>query len=430
MGAPHGTGSHFLDRLSALRPPSGQGGAAAQALPPDPLHREATRAPLDALISPRATPFGPLHLVERPLTRWCGVCPDTLEALTLSQAKLDPSRPLFLDTETTGLAGGTGTLAFLVGTARVVDGAVHLEQAHLPGPGQERPILQWLRQRLDEATLLVTFNGKSFDWPLLKSRFILNRLAPPAAPPHVDLLHCARRVFRHESPQCTLSALERLALGHHREGDIDGALIPAVWFDFLRTGRVAMLGRVLQHNARDVHSMVELLELLAQGWEGRRALSNAGRFGLAKLASRRGDTARALRFLASLEATTPGPLAGEALELKALLLRRRGAMAAAAEALEEALSVTDAPGRVRLALAKLYEHQLKDFAAARAHALEARAVEPVAQSDRRLRRLASLETRATRATGRRPAAMALEMNLATIKKPCAARAEAPEPSQR
>ena len=335
----------------------------------------------------------------------------TLEALTLGRSPLDSSRPLFLDTETTGLAGGTGTLAFLVGIARVVDGSVQLEQAHLPGPGQERPILEWLRQRLEDATVLITFNGKSFDWPLLKSRFILNRMTPPVSPPHVDLLHCARRVFRHETPQCTLTALERVALGHHRVGDIDGALIPSVWFDFLRTGRVAMLGRVLQHNARDVRSMVELLELLADAWEEKRALSDASRLGLAKLAARRRDTARALRFLAGFDVAASRALAGDALELKALLLKRRGAMAAAAESLEEALLVTHAPGRVRLALAKLYEHQLKDFAAARSHAAGALSAEPPAQRERRIRRLTSLEARAI------VPPRSLEMDLPDVRPP-------------
>lgn len=137
-------------------------------------------------------------------------------------------------------------------------------------------------------------------------------MAPPGELPHVDLLHCARRVFRYESAQCTLAALERVALGHHRQGDIDGALIPAVWFDFLRTGRVAMLSRVLEHNARDVHSMVELLQLLADAWEGKRAVSDAARLGLAKVASKRRDSSRALRLLRDTEAT-PRPLGGLAL---------------------------------------------------------------------------------------------------------------------
>lgn len=318
---------------------------------------------------------------------WSGVSTPTLRALTLAKVALDARRPLFVDTETTGLAGGTGTLAFLVGVAHVDGGEVQVEQAHLAGPGKERPILEWLRGHLAQASLLVTFNGKSFDWPLLRSRFVMNRLPPPPEPPHVDLLHCARRVFRHASPQCTLGALEQVALGHHRQGDLGGALIPAVWFDYLRTGRVAMLGRVLQHNVRDVVSMVELLRLLAEAWEERQTLPPAARLGLAQLAVRTGDTERALRWLNDLGGLGR-PLLALALELKSSLLRRRGAHAEAAQALEAALPHSEEPARVRLALAKLYEHRLGDVVAARSHAVLARTAEPLARHEQRLRRLA------------------------------------------
>lgn len=379
VGAPAGTS--VADRLASLL---GRDGPAPTAGGPSSTPQVSR---LDALIPPRATPLGPLHLVEQRGAPWRPVAAETLEALALTEASLDGRRPLFLDTETTGLAGGTGTLAFLVGVAKVHQGAVVVEQAHLPGPGREKPLLEWLRQHLAEATLLVTFNGKSFDWPLLKSRYVMNRLPPPPAPPHLDLLHCARRVFRHDTAQCTLSALERLALGHHRQGDLDSALIPAAWFDFLRSGRVATLGRVLQHNHRDVISMVELLGVLADAWEGQRAVSGGVRLGLARVAARRRDTARALRFLGELDASDT-PVGALALELKAALLRRAGDTAAAARALEAAVPLSDTPARVRLALAKLYEHQLKDYPAARAHAAGAQAAEPATSHARRLQRLA------------------------------------------
>ena len=159
-----------------------------------------------------------------------------------------------------------------------------------------------------------------------------------------------------------------------------------MWFDFLRTGRVAMLAKVLLHNARDVLSMVELLGLLADAWEERRVLSDGGRLGLAFVATRRNDCARALRLLGDVEAATR-PLGGLALELKAHLLKRRGEPAGAARALEAALHLTDAPARVRLALAKLYEHHLKDYRAAHAHAGGAQAAEPATQHARRIQRL-------------------------------------------
>ena len=101
-----------------------------------------------------------------------------------------------LDTETTGLSGGTGTLPFLIGTARFEDdGRFLVEQLFLRRPGEEAPMLHWLASQLAATTCLVTYNGKSFDWPLLRSRFVMNRVPVPPLPPHLDLLHCARRVF-------------------------------------------------------------------------------------------------------------------------------------------------------------------------------------------------------------------------------------------
>ncbi len=294
---------------------------------------------------------------------------------------------LFLDTETTGLAGGTGTLPFLVGVARERDGRVAVEQAHLEAPGRERAVLAWVQERLAEATVLVTFNGKSFDWPLLRSRFVLNRLPVPPLPPHVDLLHCARRVFRLELEAHTLGALEEAVLGVHREDDLPGALIPAVWFDYLRTGRVSGLRQVLAHNHRDVVSMVELLAFLLEAWQGRRPLGPGARLGLARLAVARGDDARALGFLAPGLPGDPA-LAAEALELEAGIHRRRGALPEAARALEAALGAHRRPARLRLALARLYERQLLDPRAARRHALHAAGAEPLARHRRRLERLA------------------------------------------
>jgi hypothetical protein len=235
--------------------------------------------------------------------------------------------------------------------------------------------------------VLVTFNGKSFDWPLMRARYVMNRLPPPPELPHVDLLHCARRVFRYELEQSTLATLERAALGVHRVGDLSGALIPAVWFDYLRTGRVAMLARVLEHNERDVRSMVELLHHLCDAWEGATELPPARRLGLAVVASRHpGAEAWALELVRGLECGS-GRVAGMALELEAHLLRRRGDAAGAVDALERALPMSPAAARVRLKLAKLYEHHLKDVDAARRHAPHAREAEPAVTHAKRLKRL-------------------------------------------
>ncbi|MDP1829129.1 MAG: ribonuclease H-like domain-containing protein [Archangium sp.] len=352
-------------------------------LPQAPKRPAQPRARLDTLIEPRDTEFGRLHLVEHHAGPAQHVDPASLAALALTQATLDTTRPLYFDTETTGLAGGTGTLAFLLGTAEVRDGQVLVSQVHLPGPGQERPMLQWLASRIEASTLLLSFNGRSFDWPLLRSRYVMNRLPPPPERPHVDLLHCARRVFRHHLDELKLSTLERRVLDVHRRGDIEGALIPPAWFDYLRTGRVAVLARVLSHNERDVRSMVDLVNRLVAAWEERHPVLPATALGLATVAARHGDDARALRFL---RLATEGAVAEHAWSLEAELRRRRGEYREAVDALLCAVARSSSPAPLHLRLAKLYEHRLHDLALARSHAeLCSSAEEPQSHARRHAR---------------------------------------------
>jgi hypothetical protein len=351
----------------------------------------APRNTLSALIEARSTPHGPLHLVEHDHGPAPEHSAESLAALSLSDTSLDTSRPLYFDTETTGLAGGTGTLAFLLGTAELRDGRTIISQVHLPGPGQERPMLQWLAERVERATVLISFNGRSFDWPLLKARYVMNRLPPPPERPHVDLLHCARRVFRHHLAELKLTTLERRVLDVHRKGDLEGALIPAAWFDYLRTGRVAVLQRVLTHNERDVRSMVDLVQRLSAAWEERTSLLPETALGLAFVAARRGDDARALRFL---ERATAGKVASEAWSLRAELQRRRGEFGEAVSALHRALEQAREPAELHLKLSKLYEHRLRDFDAARFHADLCATAEP---AEVHASRAARLERRRPRA---------------------------------
>ncbi len=354
-------------------------------LPPAPVRTAAPKNALSSLIPARETESGPLHLVEHGYGAAPELNAESLAALALSPTPLDTSRPLYFDTETTGLAGGTGTLAFLLGVADVRDGHTVISQLHLPAPGTERPMLQWLAERVEQATVLISFNGKSFDWPLLKSRFVMNRLRPPPERPHVDLLHCSRRVFRHHLAELKLSTLERRVLDVHRKGDIDGANIPAAWFDYLRTGRVAVLSRVLSHNERDVKSMVDLVQRLLAAWEERHPVLAETALGLAAVAWRHGDEARALRFLD--RATEKG--LSEAWELKAELQRRRGAYRESVEALRQALEKSKRAASIHLRLAKLYEHRLRDYEAAKVHAEACAPAETVQAHAARQNRLAA-----------------------------------------
>ena len=134
-------------------------------------------------------------------------------ALHPGLAGVDFQRMLFLDTETTGLAGGTGTVPFLVGLAWFEGRSLRVHQLFLRRLGEEAPMLRVLAERMAESSCLVTFNGKSFDWPLLRTRFVLNRVPAPAELPHLDLLHCARRVFKHRGSGTRLVHLEEQVLG-------------------------------------------------------------------------------------------------------------------------------------------------------------------------------------------------------------------------
>jgi uncharacterized protein YprB with RNaseH-like and TPR domain len=389
---------NFTDRLKLLATPIGAG-ASGPCTNRDERFDQRGAPSLDAtspiamLIAPATTEHGDLYkrheAFNTPLIS-TKPCADSLAALTLTAefSALDTTRLLFLDTETTGLAGGTGTLAFVVGIATFSSRGVELEQALLPGPGQERPLLEWLRHRLEHASALVTFNGKSFDWPLLRNRYVMNRLKAPPELPHVDLVHVARRVYRWHLDEHRLGGLETSMLGVRRSNDIDGSEIPSVWFDYLRTRRVAELQRVLEHNARDVVSMAELLEVMSRSWRGDQPVDGTVALGLAQLAERLGDTTRALLFVRQSTKVRNLTTRSRALELEALLLRRRGEFDAAVERLE--IAVTLAPGspRLHLALARLYEHRMKNAPAAQRHAMQAGPAEPSAQHARRLLRLA------------------------------------------
>src|SRR5690606_16858678 len=149
-----------------------------------------------------------------------------LEAAWVADLALDPSLAglpledlLLFDTETTGLAGGTGTLPFVVGLGWFEAGRLRLCQLLLERPGQEAPILRFLESRLEKASCLVTYNGKTFDWPLIRSRFVMNRLPPPRPRPHLDPLHCARRVFRHPPGGGKRVPNGRGGQGLHRAGE-------------------------------------------------------------------------------------------------------------------------------------------------------------------------------------------------------------------
>jgi uncharacterized protein YprB with RNaseH-like and TPR domain len=271
---------------------------------------------------------------------------------------------LFLDTETTGLAGGTGTYAFLVGAARLVDGRVEVTQFFMRDFDDEPALLAALEPMLARAGAIVTFNGAAFDLPLLETRFVLARRRWPAATTHLDLLRPARRVWTGWLADCRLATLESAVLGLAREDDVPGAMIPLLYFDYLRSRRAGPLRRVFEHNRHDVLSLVALV-----GWFGRALVDDAGLrpeelAGLGRLWEPV-DLDRALAcYRTALDAGLDGEQ-GHWVRLRLAWWEKRAARwDAACELWETAARRGGFDPRPWEELAKFHEHRRRDLAAA------------------------------------------------------------------
>ena len=194
-----------------------------------------------------------------------------------------PARWAFLDTETTGLAGGSGTYAFLVGVGRITSSGFSVRQFFMREYAEERSLLWALDKHLAEFDVLITYNGRSYDQPLLETRYRMNRQQPPFGRlGHLDLLYGARRLWKMQFASCRLVQLESEVLGVERESDIPGELIPYVYFDFLRSGSAERLLPVLGHNAMDIVSLACLTAIVPAAFRSTDPAS------LAKLGLRRG----------------------------------------------------------------------------------------------------------------------------------------------
>lgn len=170
-------------------------------------------------------------------------------------------RFLCFDTETTGLAGGSGTRAFMIGAADWHGGGLRIRQLYLTAMAGETAMLRRFATWLQPETVLVSYNGRSYDAPLLATRYRLQRLANPLSGiAHVDLLHPVRRVYRGRWENCRLATIERQVLHIVREDDLPGSQAPAAWRAWLRQGASTDFMRVLEHNRQDVATLALLLE--------------------------------------------------------------------------------------------------------------------------------------------------------------------------
>jgi uncharacterized protein YprB with RNaseH-like and TPR domain len=280
----------------------------------------------------------------------------------------DPEHWLFLDTETTGLAGGSGTYAFLVGIAWWEDGGLEIEQFFLRDYSEERSMLFALGERIAERPVLVTFNGKSFDWPLLETRYRMSRkISAPTLLAHLDFLHPARSLWRLRLGSVRLSELERHVLGWDRGGDLLSGQIPQIYFDYLRGGPPERLVPVLNHNQLDLRGLAALsspiLSLLSDA-------ENVGQdglelFGVSRICDKRGERTRARKLYEKSIATfLPSETDRAARRSLARLAKRDGDFELACELWNGALGNSRQGYEAYEQLAIYYEHKARDPAQA------------------------------------------------------------------
>ncbi len=172
---------------------------------------------------------------------------------------IDPYRLLFLDTETTGLGVGTGNVPFMIGFGYYAEQVFVVEQTLIRHPGEEKAMLSYLLGHMKDKSHLVTYNGRTFDWPVLVNRFILNgwRRSGPE-PGHLDFLHPSRALWRNTLPSCRLSMVEEARLGINRGHDVPGSLAPALYFQYLNDDNPVHLHGVYTHNEKDVLTLASL----------------------------------------------------------------------------------------------------------------------------------------------------------------------------
>ena len=278
---------------------------------------------------------------------------------------IEPDRNdlVFIDTETTGLAGGSGTLAFLLGIARLRGDSVEVRQYFLTRFAGEKAMLEhaleWLAPQAGRSPHLVSFNGKTFDVPLLATRYRMSRLASPLANlEHIDLLHRTRAAFGRNWPDCRLQTAERELLKLFREDDVPGHMIPQIWTDLLQFGETRHLRGVVEHNLTDILSLVALSAVVGRTYAEPGHHPGADALGLSRAHRRSGNDEIARKHLEEAQQ----PLSNEARLELATLYARSGEWDKALPLWMDLASSNDLCAMERLAI--YHEHKARDYASA------------------------------------------------------------------
>ena len=286
-----------------------------------------------------------------------------------TSAAASTDRALFVDLETTGLAGGAGTYAFLVGCGWFDGGVFRLRQFLLADFAAEAALLESFAELAADVEWLVTYNGKTFDLPLIETRFALQRMtAPFTRAAHVDMLHPARRMWR-DDVECRLTYLEQTLCGHEREGDVPGFEIPSRYFQYVRSGDPRPLAAVLEHNRLDIVSLAMLTARASQMLDEGPSAATTDReaFGMGRLYERAGLLDDALRCFQRARTA-------DSVRAAAVLLRRLRRYEEAAVCWRRLLTMRECPSSYEReameALAVYHEHRVRDLEAARSFAVQ------------------------------------------------------------
>lgn len=272
---------------------------------------------------------------------------------------ITPSDMVFLDTETTGLSGGAGTIAFEVGLGYFAGDHFVVEQFLMRDYPEEPLLLAEVGKLMQQFPALVTFNGRTFDVPLLQNRFIMNRMKDVhLSEMHADVLHASRRVWKLRLGKCTLQRLEQVVLGVSREDDLPGELVPQTYFKYLKNGDFGPIEGILEHNRQDVVSLAQLFFFLCKLYDKPEASNEpADLFAMAKSMEKHGQIGKAKKCY---RLAAHGYQRAGAFSALAVREKRDGHIERAIKLYTAMLTRGDEPVAACEGLAKLYEHQLGD----------------------------------------------------------------------
>ncbi|WP_250886537.1 ribonuclease H-like domain-containing protein [Bacillus sp. SM2101] len=282
----------------------------------------------------------------------------------LSAKNKQPHDLFFFDTETTGLGGGVGNTIFLLGYARVFQDEVKIRQHFLPAPGNEVALYQSFLTNVDYTTL-VTYNGKAFDWPQVKTRHTLIKESVPKLPEfgHFDLFHASRRLWKNELENVRLTTVEKEKLVINRGKDTPGYLAPLLYFDFLQNKNPTGIFSVLRHNETDVLSLISLYIHLSKKLLANYNLKNPNeQFEIARWLDTLGEKQSASHKYKAI-ATSEDEHSDKAKFNLAMIYKREKNVKKAIDLWKQLVESNDMSLQIQAAveLAKVYEHQFKEI---------------------------------------------------------------------